>query len=124
VPVDVPVNFQHARGSRLVDNQPWWGEALMVKKRCCGHHCPVCGNPARPLEGWSRFRVEATCRDAGDVPWRWELGRIAHKCYGAQHRFDVDINTDRALPEYLYKIEKGGPIKSALAGAPREKPLN
>jgi len=47
VPVDVPVNFQHARGSRLVDNQPWWGEALMVKKRCCGHHCPVCGNPAR-----------------------------------------------------------------------------
>jgi hypothetical protein len=91
----------------------------MVKKRCCGHDCPVCGSSARPLKGWSLFRVEKDCADVGDVPWRYKLGRIAHKCYGGQHRFDVDSKTNQPLPEYLYKMKTGDPVKSALAGAPR-----
>jgi hypothetical protein len=88
----------------------------MQKKRCCGHHCPVCGNPARPLSG---FCKDPNCNCEADVPWRIKLGRIAHKCYGGQHRFDVDSKTNQPLPEYLYKMKTGDPIKNALAGAPR-----
>jgi hypothetical protein len=93
----------------------------MVKKRGCGHHCPVCGSSALPLQGFSEWREGG--RIEGDVPWRFKLGRIAHKCQDGKHRFDVDINTNQGLPEYLYKIETGGPIKNAPAGAPREYPV-
>jgi hypothetical protein len=91
----------------------------MVKKRGCGHLCPVCGSTALPLAGFPTYGLHK-----GDVPWRVKLGRMAHKCQDGKHRFDVDINTDQALPEYLYKIETGkkAPILSALAGAPREYP--
>jgi len=88
----------------------------MQKKRCCGHHCPVCGNPAHPLDGFGKH-PNGNCE--ADVPWRVKLGRIAHKCYGAQHRFDVDTKTGKPFPDYLYRLETGGPIKSASAGAPR-----
>jgi len=43
-----------------------------------------------------------------DVPWRVKLGRIAHKCRGEQqHRFDVDIETGRGLPDLMYRSEDG-----------------
>ncbi len=91
----------------------------MAKKRCCGHHCPVCGGSARPLHG---FCKDPACNCEGDVPWRVDLGRIAHKCHGGQHRFDVDSSTGRPLPEYMYKTESGGPIQTASAGAARRLP--
>ena len=89
----------------------------MVKKRCCGHHCPVCGGSALPLQGFSEWRDGG--RIEGDVPWRIKLGRVAYKCQNGKHRFDIDTNTNRPFPDYLYKIESGGPIQSAPAGAPR-----
>ena len=76
----------------------------MMKKRCCGHHCPVCGAPARPLHG---FCKDPTCNCEGDVPWRTKLGRTAHKCFGGQHRFDVEAETGRALLDYMYKLPDG-----------------
>jgi hypothetical protein len=75
----------------------------MIKRRCCGHHCPICGATARPLGG---FCKDPTCKCEADVPWRKKLGRTAHKCHGGQHRFDVDEN-GRALPDLMYRSEDG-----------------
>lgn len=81
-------------------------KAVSTKKPCCGHHCPVCGAPARPLDGFSR--IPGRCQDESDVPWRVKLGRIAHKCRGEQqHRFDVDIKSGRGLPDLMYRSEDG-----------------
>ncbi len=77
----------------------------MIKKRCCGHHCPVCGAPARPLGG---FCKDPACNCEGDSPWKIKLGRIAHKCRGEeQHRFDVDTKSGRGLPDFMYRSEDG-----------------
>jgi hypothetical protein len=92
----------------------------MVKKRGCEHRCPVCGSSALPLDGFPTYGPHKG--QEVDVPWRVERGRIAHKCQDAKHRFDVDINTGTPFPEYQYKVETGGPILSALAGAPRKYP--
>ncbi len=73
----------------------------MMKKRCYVHHCPVCGAPARPLHGFCKDPCEA------DVPRRTKLGRTAHKCFGGQHRFDVEAETGRALLDYMYKLPDG-----------------
>lgn len=43
-------------------------KVVSTKKRCCGHPCPVCGAPARPLDGFSR--IPGRCQAEGDVPWR------------------------------------------------------
>jgi hypothetical protein len=75
-----------------------------MKKRCCGHHCPVCGGPARPLGG---FCKKPECNCEADVPWRIKLGRKAHKCYGEQHRFDVDTETGTPLPDFMYRLPDG-----------------
>lgn len=81
-------------------------KVVSTKKPCCGHHCPVCGAPARPLDGFSR--IPGCCQDESDVPWRVKLGRIAHKCRGEQqHRFDVDIKSGRGLPDLMYRSEDG-----------------
>jgi hypothetical protein len=76
----------------------------IMKKRCCGHHCPVCGATARPLHG---FCKDPTCNCEADVPWRTKLGRTAHKCFGKQHRFDIENETGRALPDYVYRLPDG-----------------
>ncbi len=41
------------------------------------------------------------------MPWRTKLGRTAHKCFGGQHRFDVETETGRALLDYMYKLPDG-----------------
>jgi hypothetical protein len=46
-----------------------------MKKRCCGHHCPVCGAPARPLRG---FCKEPACNCEGDVPFLLLSGAQIH----------------------------------------------
>jgi hypothetical protein len=72
-------------------------------RRCCGHHCPVCGGHA-----WALTRCkDPACNAEADVPWRLELGRVAHKCYGNQHRFDVEISTGRSLSDFMYRSEDG-----------------
>lgn len=68
-------------------------------RRCCGHHCPVCGGHAWAL---TRCCKDSTCNAEADVPWRWELDRVAHKCYGKQHRFDVERSTGRSLSDFMY----------------------
>ncbi len=69
-------------------------------RRCCGHHCPVCGGHAWAL---TRCCKDPTCNTEADVPWRWELDRVAHKCYGKQHRFDVERSTGRSLSDFMKK---------------------
>jgi hypothetical protein len=79
------------------------------EKRPCGHLCPVCGSSARPLNGY--------CDGAeADMRWRIELGRIAHKCYGKHHRFDVDSGTGKALPDYMLRVEYVGALHTVQAG--------
>ena len=89
----------------------------MGKRPCCGHHCPVCGGSALPLQGFPTYGPNRG--QEGDVSWRVKLGRIAHKCQDAKHRFDVDVNTGKPLPDYLYKLKTGDAIKTVPAGAPR-----
>jgi hypothetical protein len=85
-----------------------------MKKRGCGHQCPVCGSSAVPLDG---FPTYGPCKGReGDVPWRIKLGRIAHKCQNGKHRFDVDLNTGQALPEYLYRLINGSLLKDRIRG--------
>ncbi len=31
------------------------------------------------------------------------MGRVAHKCYGAGHRFDVDLHTGKSLPNFAIR---------------------
>lgn len=83
-----------------------------MNNRCCGHHCPVCGSAARPLHG---FCKDPSCNCEADMPWRMKLGRTAHKCFGGQHRFDIDTETGRALPDYLYRLPDGT-TQTASAG--------
>ena len=86
----------------------------MAKKRGCGHHCPVCGSPALPLQGSSEWREGG--RIEGDVPWRVQLGRIAHKCQDSKHRFDVDTNTTRLSLSTCTKLKQEAPSKAHLLG--------
>ena len=74
----------------------------------CGHPCPVCGGEAYPL---ASHRPTTTCTGCeGDVPWRLKMGRIAHKCYGIGHRFDVDLQTGESLPNFAIRPDwwRGG----------------
>ena len=41
------------------------------------------------------------------MPWRTKLGRTAHKCFGKQHRFDVETETGRAFSDYMYRLPDG-----------------
>ena len=38
------------------------------------------------------------------MPWRTKLGRTAHKCFGGQHRFDVEAETGRALRDNMRNV--------------------
>jgi hypothetical protein len=80
-----------------------------TKKKCCGHHCPVCGGPAHPLDR------DPYCGGEADLPWRIKLGRVAHKCHGQQHRFDVDTKTGTSLPDFIYR-PPDGVIQTVPAG--------
>jgi len=52
------------------------------------------------------------------MPWRFNLGRIAHKCKN-KHRFDVKIGTGQPFPDYLLRLpEKGKEIFRFLVGHP------
>jgi hypothetical protein len=80
-------------------------KAVSTKRRCCGHHCPVCDAPARPLDG---FCKSPKCNCETDVPWRIKIGRIAHKCRGEeQHRFDVDTKSGQGLLDLMYRSQDG-----------------
>jgi hypothetical protein len=75
-----------------------------MASKCCGHHCPVCQSLARPLDGLCKH---ANGRFERDVPWRFKLGRIAHKCKN-KHRFDIDSTTGKPLPDYLMRRPETG----------------
>lgn len=68
-------------------------------RRCCGHHCPVCGGHAWALD----YCSTPGCSCEQGCLWRSKLDRSAHKCYGSEHRFDVEISTGRSLSDFMYR---------------------
>ena len=43
-----------------------------------------------------------------------KLGRIAHKCR-AKHRFDIDLVTGKALPDYMLRFSDDDPTIRTFA---------
>lgn len=84
------------------------------RKNRCEHKCPVCGGEAYPLGPGGE----------GDVPWRLKMGRIAHKCYGPAHRFDVDVQTWVSLPNFAIRPHWGEYKVNRMLARNGEKPLS
>jgi hypothetical protein len=76
--------------------------------KTCGARCPVCGNDSYPLAR-CRGRCEhgRPCNHEADLPWRLNLHRIAHKCIGNKHRFDVDSVSHRPLADFAVRLARG-----------------
>ncbi len=43
------------------------------------------------------------------------VGQTAHKCFGEQHRFDVEVGTGHSLPDWIYRLPDGV-VRTAPAG--------